>query len=58
MVPDIAVPQEEALRVAHIAALKKVLEQIGGDPRRPLHTLASESRAALLELEQAPVPGC
>lgn len=49
--PDIAVPQEEALRVAHAAALRAILARLGDDPARPERELAREARAALAELE-------
>ena len=52
VIPDIAVPREEALRVAHIAALKQVLERVDDDPPRPLRELAEEARTALAALEQ------
>jgi hypothetical protein len=49
--PDIAVPQEDALRGAQRLALRHVLEQLGERPAGPLAELAEEARAELAELE-------
>src|SRR5262245_26015696 len=49
--PDIAVPQEDALRTAQILALRYVLEQAGDHGAGPLADLVEEARAALAELE-------
>jgi C-terminal processing protease CtpA/Prc len=53
VVPDIAVPREAALTVAHIAALKQVLDTLGEPPDGPDRELAKEARSALGELEGA-----
>ena len=50
--PDIAVPQEQALPVAHREALKRVLEQLGEQPAGPTQALWEEACSALAELEQ------
>jgi len=49
--PDIAVPQQDALRTAQILALRHVLEQAGDHPAGPLADLVEEARAELAELE-------
>jgi C-terminal processing protease CtpA/Prc len=49
--PDIAVPQEDALRTAQILALRYVLEQSGDHAAGPLADLVEEARAELAELE-------
>jgi C-terminal processing protease CtpA/Prc len=49
--PDIPVPQEQALQVAHALALKSVIESLGGAASRPSAWLLQEARAALQELE-------
>jgi hypothetical protein len=48
--PDIAVPQEDALRTAQTLALRYVLEQLGEHPTGPFAELAEEARAELAEL--------
>ena len=50
--PDIAVPEEQALHVAHRAALQHILDQLGERPAGPMRTLWDEARAALATLEQ------
>jgi retinol-binding protein 3 len=49
--PDIAMPQEEALRTAQILALRHVLEQAGEHPAGPLADLVQEAQAELAALE-------
>ena len=49
--PDIAVPQAEALQVAHREALKQVLAQIGDRPEPGYQHLLTEAEKALAELE-------
>jgi C-terminal processing protease CtpA/Prc len=51
VIPDVEVPREDALHVAHIAALKKVLEAIGDTPGGPLRDLREEAKTALAERE-------
>jgi C-terminal processing protease CtpA/Prc len=51
VLPDVEVPQEDALKVAHIAALKNVLEAIGDGLTRPFRDLKEEAETALAELE-------
>ncbi len=51
VVPGIAVPSETALKVAHIAALKQVLETLGDHPAGPAKDLMVDAQAALRELE-------
>lgn len=54
--PDIDVPQEEAPRTAHAAALRRVLERLGDPPAGPRKTLREEVVAALAELEAGAEP--
>jgi retinol-binding protein 3 len=49
--PDIAVPQEDALRTAQILALRRVLEQAGEPAGGPLADLVEEAQAELAALE-------
>jgi hypothetical protein len=49
--PDIAVPQEQALRAAQILALQYVLGQSGEHAAGPLADLVAEARAELAALE-------
>ena len=51
VIPDIDVPQEQALKRAQIAALRRVIERAGEDPAGPLKALVEEARTALRELE-------
>jgi C-terminal processing protease CtpA/Prc len=48
--PDIAVPQEQALTVAHRMALEDLLDKLGDAPKGAARTQAEEARAALAEL--------
>ena len=48
--PDIEVPQEQALKVAHRAAIKRVLESIGDTPSGAKKMLMEEAQKALAEL--------
>ncbi len=48
--PDLAVPPDDALRTAHIAALRKVHETIGDAPTGK--AMMDEAHAALTELEE------
>ncbi len=50
--PDIEVPQEQALKVAHIQALKKVLESISDNPTGARKMLMEEAQKALGELSE------
>lgn len=50
--PDIAVPQEQALTVAHRMALEEVLARLGDSPTGSARTQAEEAKAALAELQQ------
>jgi hypothetical protein len=50
--PDIAVPQEQALAVAHRMALKDLLDKLGDAPKGAAKTQAEEARAALAELPE------
>lgn len=52
--PDLAVPPEEALAVAHRAALRHVLAGLGENPTGPRKALREEARAALAELGDGP----
>jgi C-terminal processing protease CtpA/Prc len=52
VVPDITVPQEAALKVAHIMALKRVLETVRDRPAGPIRDLVEEAQTALTELEE------
>jgi hypothetical protein len=54
VIPDVEVPRQQALKVAHIAALKKVLEAAGENATVPLQAVVGEARATLAELEAAP----
>jgi hypothetical protein len=49
--PDIAVPQEDALKVAHIAALRGLLEQLNAQESKPAQVLREEAQRALAALE-------
>lgn len=51
VLPDIETPQEEALNVAHIMALKKVLESIGAAPNPIQSFLVQEIQKTLATLE-------
>jgi len=51
VVPDVAVPQADALRTAQILALRYVLEQAGDHAIGPLADLVEEARAELAALE-------
>ena len=51
MVPDIAVPQEEAFDVALTAALEAVSEELHHAPAGPLAQLSKEVHGALAELQ-------
>ena len=51
MIPDIEVPREDALKVAHSAALKGVLEAIGDAPTGTFKVLKEKAETALTELE-------
>lgn len=51
--PDIAVPQEEALRTAYRAALKEALARREGNLTQPSRDLVEEARTALRGLEEA-----
>lgn len=53
VIPDVEVPAAEALKVAHIAALKKVLEATGENVTGPLQAVVEEARITLQELEAA-----
>jgi C-terminal processing protease CtpA/Prc len=48
--PDIEVRQEQALKVAYSQALKKVLEEIGDEPKGAFQSLAEEVQEALTKL--------
>ena len=48
--PDIEIPQEQALKVAQIQALKRVLESIGDTPSGARKMLMEEAQKALAEL--------
>ncbi len=52
VIPDIAVPEQEALKTAYAAALKRVLESAGDTPTGARGALAEEARAAQAELER------
>ena len=54
VIPDVEVPRREALKVANIAALKKVLEAVGENVTGPLKDVVEEARTTLAELEAAP----
>ncbi|CAA9565115.1 MAG: hypothetical protein AVDCRST_MAG49-2844 [uncultured Thermomicrobiales bacterium] len=47
VIPDVAVPEEEALRAAHVAALKGIRERIARDPGGIPVSVAEEIGAAL-----------
>jgi hypothetical protein len=51
VLPDVEVPAEEAFKVAHIAALKKVLSAAGENVTGPLQAVVEEARTTLAELE-------
>jgi len=53
VLPDVEVPTEEAFKVAHIAALKKVLSAAGENVTGPLQAVVEEARTTLAELEAA-----
>lgn len=48
--PDIEVPADDALNVAHRAALEAMLTELGDNPNGPRKGLAEEAQAALAEL--------
>jgi hypothetical protein len=48
--PDIEVPGDQALKTAHIEALKSVLDSLGNSRVGPLGALLDETQAALAEL--------
>lgn len=50
VVPDVAVPAEQAFDTAYRLALQAVIEQIGEPPSGPLEALLQEAQAALEEL--------
>lgn len=50
--PDIEVPREDALKLAHIMALKKVLESVEGTSGVAAKVLIEEIRKTLADLEQ------
>ncbi len=50
--PDIATPRADALKVAHIAALKGVLEQCKNQAGKPMLGLRDEAQQALTALEE------
>jgi hypothetical protein len=49
--PDIAVPQEDALKVAHIAALRGLLEHLHVQESKPAQVLREEAQRALAALD-------
>ena len=51
VLPDVEVPAEVAFKVAHLAALKKVLEAAGENVTGPLLSVVEEARTTLQELE-------
>jgi Peptidase family S41/N-terminal domain of Peptidase_S41 in eukaryotic IRBP len=51
--PDIAVPQEQAFKVAYKIALKSILAGLGESPCGPLSALAEEAQLALNGIETA-----
>lgn len=53
--PDIEVPADEALKVAHRAALEAVLTELGEHPTGPRTALAEEAKTALDALASAGV---
>jgi branched-chain amino acid transport system substrate-binding protein len=53
VLPDVEVPAEEAFKVAHITALKKVLSAAGENVTGPLKAAVEEARTTLAELEAA-----
>ena len=53
VIPDIEVLQEEALKVAHVMALKKVLEDIGDMPTQAQEFFVQELQETLARLERA-----
>jgi C-terminal processing protease CtpA/Prc len=56
VIPDVEVPAGEAFKVAHIAALKKVLEAAGENVTGPLQAVVEEARITLQKLEAASEP--
>ena len=50
--PDIEVPQEQALKIALIAALERVLKSIGDTPSGARKMLMEEAQKALGELSE------
>jgi hypothetical protein len=52
VVPDVAVPRERALEVAHRMALEAVIDGIGESASGPLRALLEEAQAALDGLEE------
>jgi len=51
VIPDVAVPQEQALKVAHQKALESIIESLGESPSGPFKILAEEAHAALKGLQ-------
>ncbi|MEO5953401.1 MAG: S41 family peptidase [Chloroflexia bacterium] len=51
VLPDIAVPQEEALTVAHRMALETVIAKLGDSPKGSARTQSEEAKAALVEID-------
>lgn len=51
VVPDIVVPQAQALNVAHSMALKSIIESVGESASGPLSLLLKEAQAALKNME-------
>jgi hypothetical protein len=51
VVPDVPVPQEQALEVAYRMALKAIIERFGEAASGPLSLLLTEAQAALEDLE-------
>jgi hypothetical protein len=49
--PDVGVPAEEALKTAHILALKHIVAQSDDNPRGPLQEVIAEARKALEEVQ-------
>jgi hypothetical protein len=49
--PDIEVPQEQALQVAQVAALKQIIERFSDNVTQPYRELVAEAREALVKLE-------
>jgi hypothetical protein len=47
VIPDVAVPAEEALAAAHVAALRQVLEKLGASSDPASRELRDEAQGAL-----------